>query len=139
MSKQYQDAATAYQDAYVSNMSGFEIVVELYKGISKNILLAKKSYESEKLDEMCKYIEKTNKILIALQSHLNHDKGGEAAVYLNNFYNGIFVSLSKVLSQPKPAEAFDHILNTVQPVYEIWCRHADTRKESDKKSAENTT
>lgn len=125
MTKKYSDAATAYRDTYVSNMSGFEIVVELYKGIIQNIEQAKRSYESGRLDEVCASIEKTNRILVALQTHLDFDKGGEAALFLNEFYNGIFASLAQIFRKPNPEEEFDQILAHIQPVYEIWCKHAE--------------
>ena len=96
MIENYKQAATAYRDTYVSNMSNFDIVVELYKGILKNVRQAKSAYQADKLDEMCGFVEKANRILIALQSHLDFDNGGEASVFLNNFYNGIFSSLSSV-------------------------------------------
>jgi flagellar biosynthetic protein FliS len=124
MIENYKQAATAYRDTYVSNMSNFDIVVELYKGILKNVRQAKSAYQADKLDEMCGFVEKANRILIALQSHLDFDNGGEASVFLNNFYNGIFSSLSSVLRTTNPEETFDRILENIQPIYEIWCKHA---------------
>lgn len=133
MEKKYQDAATAYQNSHVKNMSGFEIVVELYKGMIKNIEHAKESYTSGQLDVMSNHIQKTNRILVALQSHLDFEQGGEASLFLNQFYNGVFVSLTKILSNPNPEESFDQILEHVRHVYSIWHTHAygdvDTTKD----------
>ena len=113
-------ATTAYQNAYVSNISGFQIVTELYKGMMGNIEQAKLAYQAGQLDKMCHLNEKTNRILIALQSHLDFDKGGDAAVFLNQFYNSIFASLAKILRKQQPEEEFDHIIAAIKPVYERW-------------------
>lgn len=121
---EYKNASSAYRSAYESNMSGMEIVAELYKGIIKNLEQAKRHYQDGVLDEMCTVNEKTNKILIALQSHLNMDEGGEAAQFLNTFYNGIFAKLTRVLSNDDPVAAYDEIIESVKPVYKIWCEHA---------------
>ena len=129
--KKFDKAATAYRSAYVNNMSGFEVVVELYKGILKNVERAKHAYESGKLDEMCNHIQKTNKILVVLQSHLDFEQGGDAAVFLNEFYNGLFASLAQILRKPDPGKEFDYILNQIKPVYEIWCKHAENTLRKD--------
>ncbi len=126
---EHQNASSAYRTAYETNMSGMEIVAELYKGIIKNVEHAKESYKIGRLDDMCTQIEKTNKILVALQAHLNFDNGGEAADTLNNFYNNTFASLAQVLRKPNPEDEFDKVLRSIQPVYEIWCKHAVNEKE----------
>jgi len=121
---QYKNASSAYRNVYETNMSGFEIVAELYKGIIKNLEEAKRLYKAEKLDEMCHVNEKTNKILIALQSHLNMEEGGEASQFLNTFYNGIFAKLTRILSNDDVAAGYDEIIESIKPVYKIWCEHA---------------
>ncbi|MGH1397646.1 MAG: flagellar protein FliS [Alphaproteobacteria bacterium] len=121
---EHQNASSAYRTAYETNMSGMEIVAELYKGIIKNLEEAKRHYKAEKLDEMCNVNEKTNKILIALQSHLNMEEGGEASQFLNTFYNGIFAKLTRILSNDDVVAAYDEIIENVKPVYKIWCEHA---------------
>lgn len=120
----YKQAINAYQDSNTSGMSGFDIVVELYKGMIKNIQQAKLAHREDKFDEMCNLIEKNNQILIALQSHIDRENGGEAAEFLDKFYTGIFGAMARVHKQEDPAEAFDALLGHIQPVYEIWCRHA---------------
>lgn len=123
-SNPYQQAMNAYSGTNEATMSGFEIVVELYKGIIKNIREAKIAHAEGNLEEMIKLIEKTNQILIALQSHINREEGGEAAEFLNDFYNGVFATLARIHKAEDPQAAFDKLLEDIQPVYEIWCRHA---------------
>ncbi len=126
--EKFQQATNVYRSASESNMSGFDVVVELYKGMIRNVENAKSAYKQGKLDEMCELIEKTNKILIALQSHLNFEDGGEAAQTLNTFYNGIFGSLAQILRTKTPEEDFDKVLKHLHKVYEIWCKHAENER-----------
>lgn len=120
----YQQAMGAYQGTHDQGLSGFGVVVELYKGMIANIQAAKIAYTDGKLDVMCDKIAKTNQILIGLQGHLDREQGGEAAEYLNDFYTGVFSLLSKVQRAPDPEAEFDRIIALIQPVYEIWCKHA---------------
>ena len=124
----YHYATSAYSNAQSGTMTGFEVVAELYKGMIKFVGQAKNSYEKGRLDDMCLYIQKTNKILMALQSHLDFDQGGKAAVFLNDFYTGIFSRLFKVLNTENPAAEFDEVHNMLRPVKDIWVSHATNAK-----------
>ena len=124
----YYHAAAAYGNRQSGTMSGFEVVAELYKGMIKFVGLAKSAYEVGRLDEMCNYIQKTNKILIALQSNLDFEQGGEAAVFLNDFYTGVFSKLVLVLRKDNPAAEFDEVHKMLRPVKDIWVAHAENAK-----------
>ena len=82
----YSQAAAAYGNVQAGTMSGFAVTAELYSGMIKFVGQAKSSYEAGRLDDMCLYIQKTNKILMALQSNLNFEEGGQASVFLNSYY-----------------------------------------------------
>tara|TARA_R110002124_G_scaffold233406_1_gene398809 strand:- start:199816 stop:200343 length:528 start_codon:yes stop_codon:yes gene_type:complete len=125
---QHASAAGAYRTTHVNTMSGMHIVVELYKGMISNVEQAKTAYLDGKLDQMCRLNDKTYNILVGLQTHLDYEQGGEAAVFLNQFYNTIFGSLSKVLREPDTAQAFDDILAAIHPVYQRWCEFARGEK-----------
>ncbi len=124
----HHNAASAYGQVQQANISGFEVVSELYKGMIRFVGQAKESYKIGRLDDMCMYIEKTNKILIALQSHLDFEQGGEASVFLNDFYNGIFGKLFKVLRADNPEAEFDEVYEILKPVAKIWENHAENAK-----------
>lgn len=129
----HTNAANAYRDTAGEQMNGFEITVELYKGIIRNIEGARDAHKVGRLDDMVELNGKTNKILIALQSNLNFEEGGEAATFLDQFYTGIFASLSRILRVDDPQGEFEKILGYIQPVYEIWVQHAQNSR------AEQTT
>ncbi len=131
----YHTAATAYGNTQAGTMSGFEVVAELYKGMIKFVGQAKTAYEAGKLDDMCMYIQKTNKILMALQSHLDFEQGGEAAVFLNDFYTGIFAKLFKVLRAEDPLGEFDEVHAMLLPVKDIWVEHAANAKKGEPQAA----
>ena len=124
----HQQAASAYGGMQKSNMSGFEVTAELYKGMIRFVGLAKNAYEGGRLDDMCMYIEKTNKILMALQSNLNFEECGEASVFLNDFYTGIFAKLTMFLRDHDPVSTFDEVYEILKPVYQIWQSHAQNAK-----------
>lgn len=126
----YQAAASAYGIRQDGNMSGFEVTSELYKGMIRFVGQAKKSYGEGKLDEMCNYIQKTNKILIALQSNLNFEEGGEAAIFLNDFYTEVFGKLFGVLRTEDPEMTFDEVHNLLKPAAQIWAAHAENAKKA---------
>ncbi len=133
----YANAAGAYKQTQVNTISGMDVVVELYKGMIKNVEGAKKAYQDGKLDEMCRLNEKTFNILVGLQTHLDFDNGKDAADFLNGFYNTIFGALAKVHREPDPAKAFDDIIGAIEPVYKRWCSFAkDAKSPADKAAAD---
>lgn len=127
-SNAYVSATSAYGVRQDANMSGFEITAKLYEGMIKFVGQAKRSYTDNQLEDMCNYIQKTNKILIALQSNLNFDDGGEAAVFLNDFYTSIFGKLVAVLRTDNPEAAFDDVHELLKPAAKIWTAHAENAK-----------
>lgn len=127
----HYQAAAAYGNIQSGTMSGYEVAAELYKGMIKFVGQAKKCYETGKLDDMCDYIQKVNKILIALQSHLDFEQGGQAAVFLNDFYTSIFAKLFKVLRADDPIAEFDEVQQMLLPVKDIWVAHAENAKKSE--------
>jgi flagellar protein FliS len=116
----YQKASKAYQSHGDGNMSQLQIVVELYRGILKNIKIARDSWNDRHLDVMSNHIIKTFDIIEALQSSLDLEKGGEDAKFLNHFYSVVFSALSHATAKPDPAAEFDAIIAYVQTVYDRW-------------------
>lgn len=114
----YQKASSAYGSRRDDNLTPMQIVVELYKGLLKNIRLAKESYITGKLDVMCDYNKKSFDIIEALQMNLNWEAGGEDTKFLNDFYNITFHKLARVLSVEDTVKEFDSTIAYVTPVYE---------------------
>jgi len=92
--------------------------------------LAKIAYTKGRLDDMCMYIQKVNKILIALQSNLNFEEGEQASVFLNDFYTEIFKRLFKVLRSDNPEAEFDAVHELLKPLSQLWHSHAENAKKA---------
>jgi len=116
----YGDAAQAYQQAGHTALNPVEIVVALYEGMLRNLEGAKTAYEEENLEQMCLLNEKTFRILGALQSHLDFEKGGDTAPALNDFYKIVFVRLAKVLEKDDPAQEFEYLKDNIRDIYSKW-------------------
>ncbi len=118
MTNHYNKASQAYQRHSDNALSPLQIVVELYKGMLRNVRTAKESYQAGQLDVMSQNIIKTFDVLEALQGSLDLEKGGEDAAFLNRFYNVIFSALSMATAKPDPVKEFDGILAYIQQVHD---------------------
>ncbi len=116
----YQKALKTYQKNSDENLTPMQIVVELYKGMIRNIREAKKFWEAGRLDMMSNHLGKTFDIIEGLQVNLDLEKGGEDAIFLNRFYNVVFSALSQATAKPDPAAEYDAILAYVQQVHDRW-------------------
>jgi len=124
----HQQAAAAYGMSKSGNMTGFEVTSELYKGMIRFTGQAKNAYEAGRMEDMCEYIQKINRVLVALQSNLNFEEGGEAAVFLNDFYLEVFKKLFSVLKADDPVAEFDSVRDLLAPAAELWESHAQNAK-----------
>jgi len=117
----YGNAAQAYQQTGQNAVNNpVEIVVALYEGILRNLEGAKNSYVENNLEKMCELNEKTFRILAALQSHLDFEKGGDTAPALDDFYRILFVRLAKVLEKDDPAQEYEYLKDNIRDVYSKW-------------------
>jgi len=116
----YTHAIGAYQDVQDKHMSGIEISVELYKGVIKNLYKAKEAFHDKRLEDVVELNTKNNKILIALQSNLSSDPADEASVWLNDFYNHIFLRMSSIFRHDDPVQEYDELIKLVKPVHDHW-------------------
>jgi flagellar protein FliS len=123
----YQKALRTYQKNSDEKLTPLQIVVELYKGMLRNIKDAKLAWQAGRLDQMSNHIIKTFDIIEGLQANLDLEKGGEDAAFLNRFYSVVFSALSNASAKPDPAAEFDAILTYVQQVHDRWYALAYSR------------
>lgn len=97
-----------------------EIVVALYQGLIRNIQAAKMAYHDRDLGKMCTHNQKAVNILIALQSHLDHEQGGTTAKALDQFYTAVFLNITKILDKSDPYSEFGIIEHHVEDVCSQW-------------------
>ena len=120
MTNPYTKASKAYQKNNDEALSPLQIVVELYKGMLRNVREAKTCWQQGRLDVMTDYIIKTFNIIEALQANLDMVNGGEDAKFLNRFYNVVFSALSTATSKVEPEKEFDDIIAYIQQVHDRW-------------------
>jgi flagellar biosynthetic protein FliS len=119
MNTTYSTANNAYKTISENHMSGMEVCSELYKGILRNLNMAKKAYENNELEQMVVLNNKTIKILIVLQTYLT-EEGGETSIWLNNLYNSLFSDISRALRVDDTPAHYDMMIESVAPVSERW-------------------
>ncbi len=132
----YNNATKAYRQAGHAALNPVEIVVALYEGMLRNIEGAKNAYKENNLEQMCVLNEKTFRILAALQSHLDFEKGGKTAPALDDFYKIVFVRLAKVLERDNPCNEFDYIRSNIRDVYDKWSLLAKKMSDQQKDPAD---
>ncbi len=116
----YEKAVNAYQDVQDKNVSSLEIGVRLHKGIIKNLYQAKDAYGEGRFEDTVDLNTKTNKILMALQSHLSPDMDDEASNWLNDFYNHVFLRTSAIFRHDDPVQEYADLIELVKPVHDKW-------------------
>jgi flagellar protein FliS len=127
----YAAASSAYGTAQEHDLSGFEIAAKLYDGMLRFIGQAKKAYEEDRIEDMVEYNIKATKILSALLSTLDFEKGGKAAVYLNDLYIEVFKRLTFILRADDVVAEFDYIRDLLSPVAKMWADHAENAKKAN--------
>ena len=130
-SNPYASAASAYGTAQEHNMSGFEITAKLFDGMIRFIGQGKKAYEDNRLEDMVHFNTKATRILSALQSNLNFQEGGAAAVYLNDLYLEVFKRLTLILRAEDTVAEFNYIRDLLSPVAKMWADHAENAKKAN--------
>lgn len=135
----YQGGIAAYRSNYERNMSPHQILLELYKGILKNLDGAKIAYRNKDLGKMCQYNQKNFLIISALKDHIDKSSHSKFAEDLDNFYTVIFYRLAKILNFPEPLQEFERLENSVKEVYQFWIRIGSEKISRDIKNFPEVT
>ncbi|MFA7276676.1 MAG: flagellar protein FliS [Pseudobdellovibrionaceae bacterium] len=118
----YSRATAKYKDTYERNLTPHQILLELYKGMLRNLREAKISYACGDLGNMCRINQKNFLIISALKEHIDKTSHSKMSEGLDKFYSILFVRLAKVLESDNPYEEYERLGNFVQDVYEFWMR-----------------
>lgn len=76
----------AYQTNQVTTASPKKLVIMLYDGAIKNLRLAELSLEEKNIENVNKYLKKTQAIISEFMSTLNFEDGGDVAKNLYQLY-----------------------------------------------------
>jgi flagellar secretion chaperone FliS len=106
---------SAYQKTQVTTASNKHILVMLYEGAIKFVKLARTKMIAKDVAEKGKYISKTLAILSELMNTLDHEKGGQLAVDLENLYSFMIDKLieGNIKNDPACLESVEKILLTL--------------------------
>jgi flagellar secretion chaperone FliS len=82
----YKNSFNAYQTTQVTTATPQKILIMLYEGAIKFIIIARQRMIEKKIAEKGKYIGKAIAIVSELMNTLDHDQGGQLAVDIENLY-----------------------------------------------------
>lgn len=116
----FNEGLRAYARVSNESMSKMEIVFALYRGMMRNICTAKNAFIEKDFETVQRMNEKTSAILVALQSHLDYETGGEYAKNLNRFYTAVYLRLNNALLKQNPVAEFEYVYENIHDVYLHW-------------------
>lgn len=120
MTNPYDMATSAYGKAHGQSLSKIEIVLALYRGLLRFLELTREHNARKEYEQSLAYKDKAVAILIALQSHIDHDAGGKYAKHLNDFYSGAYMRLQRAVVKKEAQEELLYIEKNVRDIYNHW-------------------
>ncbi len=86
----------------------------LHERLCQEVVTAKAAYEAKRLDTMCRHIEKTTRVLLALQNDLKLKRGDVNGAILSGFYLHLYERLTSILINDDVFAAFDDVIYKMQ-------------------------
>lgn len=113
---QYQ---SAYKRASVNTLDQNKLIIMLYDGAIKSIVIAIEKMKVGDIEQTHKQLVKSKNIVSELMISLNMEKGGEIAKNLKSLYGYMFGQLieANVNKDPAPAE---NVLNLLRNLKDAW-------------------
>ena len=134
----YAKHAKQYQRQQIETSSPEEILIMLYDGAIRFLVMAKKGLASKDIQVFHNNLIKTQNILTEFMSSLDMDLGGEAASNLFNLYEYLHYRLVQA-NMKKDEEMIDEVLDHLRKLKGTWeeaIRITQREKEASKKEAE---
>jgi flagellar protein FliS len=111
-------AATAYAAAS-QIASPCRMVVMLYDGMIKAVVLARQAILDGRIEERFNQTQKASRIVLGLQGHLDFERGGAVSPMLDRFYDTIFARLQEINVRNSTAIC-DDVVKALGAVRESW-------------------
>jgi flagellar secretion chaperone FliS len=118
MSPYQQQQVSMYQYA-THRVSKTRQVIMLYEGITRLLQQAKQAIADNNIQERYNTLSKACEIINGLQLSLDHEKGGEIAKLLYEYYAGMDMRLLSV-HQSNDIKMIDATLRHIQMMREAW-------------------
>ncbi len=117
-----QKGASTYRSNFERNLSPYQILLELYRALLRNLDTAKNAYRHKDLSKMCAYNQKNFLILSALKDNIDRTEKSQLSEGLDKFYTIIFYRLVRILETNDPFAEFERLESSVRDVYLFWGR-----------------
>jgi flagellin-specific chaperone FliS len=86
----------------------------LHERLCQEVVTAKAAYEAKRLDTMCRHIEKTTRVLLALQNDLKLKRGDVNGAILSRLYLDLYQRLTSILGNSDVSAEYDDIISIMQ-------------------------
>ncbi|MGE0201501.1 MAG: flagellar export chaperone FliS [Candidatus Melainabacteria bacterium] len=115
----YQNQARQYQRQAIETASPEEILLMLYDGAIRFLVIARKAMDANDLETVHKNLIKTQDILVEFMTSLDMDIGGEVAVNLFKLYEYLHHQLVQANIKKDPARV-DEVLEHLRKLKDTW-------------------
>lgn len=96
-----------------------ETIILLYKEVIKQSDLAAEAISANRAAEKSEALEKIENIILELNSHLDHEKGGDIAKNLAALYDYVLYQVT-IANVKSDSSALDNVKSTIFPLLEGW-------------------
>jgi flagellin-specific chaperone FliS len=104
----------AYGRVAQSALTPAQASLILHERLCQEVVAAKAAYEAKRLDTMCRHIEKSTRVLLALQNDLKLKRGDVNGAILSGFYLHLYERLTSILINEDVFAAFDDVIYKMQ-------------------------
>lgn len=115
----YQNQAKQYQRQAIETATPEEILLMLYDGAIRFLVLARKAMDASDLEMAHKNLIKTQDILVEFMTSLDMEIGGEVAINLFKLYEYLHHQLVQANIKKDPARV-DEVLEHLRQLKDTW-------------------
>ncbi len=115
----YSRQVNQYKKNQIETATPQEILILLYEGAIRFLVLAKKAMDAKDVEKTHQYLVKTQNILLEFMATLDMDLGGELARNLYNLYEYLHYRLVQANIKKDPAMV-DEVLEHLRALKATW-------------------
>lgn len=116
----YKDAVNKYKESNITTEDKGQQIIMLYEGIINLLKSAKKHIEENNIQERYNKIQKAVDVLNGMQLSLDHEKGGNVAKILDDFYFSVITRLHLINARNGEIKQLDNIIVELTGMLEAW-------------------
>lgn len=116
----YKDAVNKYKESNITTEDKGQQIIMLYEGIINLLKSARKAIEENNIQERYNKIQKVIDVLNGMQLSLDHEKGGNVAKILDDFYFSVITRLHLINVRNGEVKQLDNIIVELTGMLEAW-------------------